>query len=106
MRRVAVLGGISVPEGGLLLQALATAAQDRNLPLRFAIAGHSDPALTHGLERAEIIEKGRYSNDDPNLDRPARAALQIGKTDRHWEDDKILDLVGRISANLVLLPAI
>ena len=108
VRRVAVLGGIGVAEGGQLLKALATDAQDRNLPLHFAIAGLSDPTLTHGLKRAEIIERGRYSNsnDDPNLDRPARAALQIAETDRHWEDDKILDLAGRISANLVLLPAI
>ncbi|CAA2160579.1 hypothetical protein MBRA_05735 [Methylobacterium brachiatum] len=106
VRRVAVLGGISMPEGGLLLQALATDAQDRNLPLHFAIAGFSDPTLTGPLERAGVTETGRYSTDDPTLDRPARAALQIAETGRHWEDDEILDLVGRVSADLVLLPAI
>ena len=89
-----------------MLQALATDARKRNLPLRFAIAGFSDPALTGGLERAGVTETGCYATDDPTLDRPARAALQIAETGRHWEDDEILDLVGRISADLVLLPAI
>jgi len=106
VRRVAVLGAISLPKGGLLLQALATDARKRDLPLRFSIVGFSDPALTGGLERAGVTETGCYSTDDTTLDRPARAALQIAQTDRHWEDDEILDLVGRISADLVLLPAI
>ena len=71
-----------------MLQALATDAQDRGLPLRFSIVGFSDPALTGGLERAGVTETGRYSTDDPTLDRVARAALQIAETGRHWEDDE------------------
>ncbi|MGU3387954.1 glycosyl transferase, partial [Methylobacterium sp. D53M] len=106
IRRVAVLGGISLPEGGLLLQALAIDARGRDLPLHFAIVGHSDPALTGGLARAGVTETGRYSTDDPTLDRVARAALQIAETGHHWEDDETLDLVTQVSADLVLLPSI
>ncbi|MCJ2049236.1 glycosyl transferase, partial [Methylobacterium sp. J-070] len=106
IRRVAVLGAISMPEGGLLLQALATNARKRELPLRFSIVGFSDPALTDGLERAGVTETGRYSTDDPTLDRVARAALQIAETGRHWDDEEILDLVPHVSADLVLLPSI
>ncbi|KAA0121578.1 glycosyl transferase, partial [Methylobacterium sp. P1-11] len=106
VRRVAVLGAISLPEGGLLLQALAADARKRDLPLHFSIVGFSDPALTGGLERAGVTETGRYSTDDPTLDRVARAALQIAKTGRHWEDDEFLDLVTQVSADLVLLPSI
>ncbi|WP_460021899.1 glycosyltransferase family protein, partial [Methylobacterium phyllosphaerae] len=106
VRRVAVLGGISLPEGGLLLQALASDARKRDLPLRFSIVGFSDPTLTGGLERAGVTETGRYSTDDPTLDRVARAALQIAETGRHWEDDEILDLVTQVSADLVLMPSI
>ncbi|SDA31522.1 hypothetical protein SAMN02799622_05028, partial [Methylobacterium sp. UNC378MF] len=106
VRRVAVLGAISPTKGGLLLQALATDAQDRDLPLHFSIVGHSDPALTGGLERAGVTETGRYSTDDPTLDRVARSALQIAETGRHWEDDEILDLVTQVSADLILLPSI
>uniref|UniRef100_UPI0005B2DEE0 glycosyltransferase n=1 Tax=Methylobacterium sp. B34 TaxID=95563 RepID=UPI0005B2DEE0 len=106
IRRVAVLGAISLPEGGLLLQALASDARERDLPLHFAIVGYSDPALTGGLERAGVAETGRYSTDDPTLDRVARAALQIAETGRHWEDDETLDLVTQVSADLVLLPSI
>ncbi|MEE7493289.1 hypothetical protein MOTC310_23645 [Methylobacterium oryzae] len=106
VRRVAVLGAISLPEGGLLLQALATDAQDRDLPLHFTIVGHSDPALTGGLERAGVIETGRYSTDDPTLDRVARAALQIAETGHHWEGDEVLDLITQVSADLILLPSI
>ncbi len=68
--------------------------------------GHSDPALTGGLARAGVTETGRYSTDDPTLDRVAQAALQIAETGRHWEDDELLDLVTQVSADLVLLPAI
>ncbi|GJE49080.1 hypothetical protein GOFOIKOB_2114 [Methylobacterium tardum] len=106
VRRVAVLGAINLPEGGLLLQALATDARKRDLPLRFSIVGFSDPALTGGLERAGVTETGCYSTDDTTLDRPARAALQIAQTDRHWDDDEVLDLVNQISADLILLPSI
>ncbi|UIY44786.1 glycosyltransferase [Methylobacterium radiotolerans] len=106
VRRVAVLGSISMPKGGLVLQALATDACKRNLALRFAIVGFSDTALTGGLERAGVTETGCYATDDPTLDRPALAALQIAETGRHREDDEMLDLVGRISADLVLLPTI
>ncbi|KZC02386.1 hypothetical protein AU375_01183 [Methylobacterium radiotolerans] len=106
VRRVAVLGGISLPEGGLFLQALATDAQDRDLPLHFTIVGYSDPALTSGLARAGVTETGRYSTDDPTLDRVARAAFEIAKTGRHWEDDETLDLVTQVSADLILLPSI
>ncbi len=106
VRRVAVLGAISLPEGGLLLQALASDARKRDLPLRFSIVGFSDPTLTGGLERAGVTETGRYSTDDPTLDRVARAALQIAETGRHWEDDEILDLVTQVSADLVLMPSI
>ncbi|SEP41020.1 Glycosyltransferase involved in cell wall bisynthesis, partial [Methylobacterium sp. UNC300MFChir4.1] len=105
IRRVAVLGAISATKGGLFLQALATDAQDRDLPLRFAIVGYSDPALKGGLECAGVTETGRYSTDDLSLDRVAQAALQIAKTGRHWEDDEILDLVTQISADLILLPS-
>ncbi|AYO81998.1 glycosyltransferase [Methylobacterium brachiatum] len=83
LRRVAVLGAISATKGGLFLQALATDAQDRKLPLRFAIVGFSDPALAGGLERAGVSQTGRYAGDD-----------------------EALDLVWRTSADLVLLPAI
>ncbi|MHB2207718.1 glycosyltransferase [Methylobacterium sp. CM6257] len=83
VRRVAVLGAISATKGGLFLQALATDAQDRDLPLRFAIVGFSDPALAGGLERAGVTQTGRYSSDH-----------------------EALDLVWRISADMVLLPAI
>jgi glycosyltransferase involved in cell wall biosynthesis len=106
VRRVAVLGGVSMPEGGLLLQALAADARKRDLPLRFAIVGFSDPALAGGLERAGVTETGRYSTDDPTLDRVAKAALQIAETGHHWEDEEILDLVPQVSADMVLLPAI
>ncbi len=106
IRRVAVLGGISMPEGGLVLQALATDARARDLPVRFAIAGFCDPALEGGLERAGVTQSGRYAADDPTLDREARAALQIARTDRHWEDDEILDTVTQVAADLILLPAI
>ncbi|MGF6582388.1 glycosyltransferase involved in cell wall biosynthesis [Methylobacterium sp. PvP062] len=106
VRRVAVLGAISVAEGGLLLQALATDARKRDLPLHFTIVGYSDPALTGGLERAGVIETGRYSTDDPTLDRVARAALQIAEAGRNWEDDETLDLVTQVSPDLVLLPSI
>jgi glycosyltransferase involved in cell wall biosynthesis len=83
IRRVAVLGAISATKGGLFLQALATDAQDRDLPLRFAIVGFSDPALAGGLERAGVTQTGRYSSDH-----------------------EALDLVWRVSADLILLPAI
>ena len=83
VRRVAVLGAISATKGGLFLQALATDAQDRKLPLRFAIVGYTDPALTGGLERAGVTQTGRYAGDA-----------------------EALDLVGRVSADLILLPAI
>ncbi len=106
VRRVAVLGGISMPEGGLVLQALATDARKRDLPLRFAIVGYSDPVLTGALERAGVHRDGKLFIDDPTLDQPARAALQIAETGRHWDDDETLDLVDRISADLVLLTAI
>ncbi|SDN72591.1 hypothetical protein SAMN05216360_110262, partial [Methylobacterium phyllostachyos] len=106
VRRVAVLGAISMPEGGLVLQALAMDARARGLPLRFAIVGFSDPALTSGLERAGVFETGRYATDDPTLDREARAALQIAQTGRHGEEEEILDRVPYVSADLVLLPAI
>ncbi|MBX9723201.1 MAG: hypothetical protein K2X81_17490, partial [Candidatus Obscuribacterales bacterium] len=106
VRRVAVLGAISMAEGGLLLEALATDARQRDLPLRFFIAGSSDPALTGRLEQARVTETGCYSTDDPTLDRLARAAHQIAETGHHWEDEEILDLASQISANLVLLPAI
>ncbi|MGU3588741.1 glycosyltransferase [Methylobacterium brachiatum] len=106
VRRVAVLGGISLPEGGLLLQALAADSRKRDLPLRFAIVGHADPALRSGLEQAGVTETGRYSTDDPTLDRVARAALQIAETGHHWEDEEILDLLPKVSADLILLPAI
>ncbi|CAA2160582.1 hypothetical protein MBRA_05738 [Methylobacterium brachiatum] len=106
VRRVAVLGGISMPEGGLLLQALAADAHTRDLPLRFAIVGFSDPTLTGGLERAGVTETGRYSTDDPTLDRVARAALQIAETGQHWEDEEIFDRLPMVSADMVLLPAI
>ncbi|SFM52834.1 Glycosyltransferase, GT2 family [Methylobacterium pseudosasicola] len=106
LRRVAVLSGISMPEGGLLLQALAADACTRDLALRFAIVGFSDPALKDGLERAGVTETGRYSTDDPTLDRVARAALQIAETGQRWEDEEILDLLPMASADLILLPAI
>ena len=106
IRRVAVLGAISATKGGLFLQALATDAQDRDLPLRFSIVGFSDPALAVGLERAGVTQTGRYSTDDPTLDEPARAALQIAETSHHWEEAETLDLVTRISTDLMLLPAI
>ncbi len=106
VRRVAVLGGISMPEGGLLLQGLAADARKRDLPLRFAIVGFSDPALTHGLVRAGVTETGRYSIDDATLDRVARAALSIAETGHHREDMEILDLLPKVSADLILLPAI
>ncbi|MCJ2101244.1 glycosyl transferase, partial [Methylobacterium sp. E-046] len=106
IRRVAVLGGISLPEGGLLLQALAADARKRGLPLHFSIVGFSDPALTGGLERAGVLETGRYSTDDPTLDRVARAALQIAETGHHWEDEETLDLVTQVSTDLILLPTI
>ncbi len=83
VRRVAVLGAISATKGGLLLQALATDAQDRNLPLRFAIVGFSDPALAGGLARVGVTQTGRYSGDH-----------------------EALDLVWAVAADLVLLPAI
>ncbi|TXN60070.1 glycosyltransferase family 4 protein, partial [Methylobacterium sp. WL18] len=83
VRRVAVLGAISATKGGLFLQALATDAQDRKLPLRFAIVGYTDPALTGGLERAGVTQTGRYAGDA-----------------------EALDLVGRVAADLILLPAI
>ncbi|MFB0491363.1 glycosyltransferase involved in cell wall biosynthesis [Methylobacterium sp. OAE515] len=83
VRRVAVLGAISATKGGLFLQALATDAQDRKLALRFSIVGFSDPALTGGLERAGVTETGRY----------------VG-------DHEALDMVWRVVADLVLLPAI
>ncbi|MDP4005511.1 glycosyltransferase, partial [Methylobacterium sp. NEAU K] len=83
VRRVAVLGAISATKGGLLLQALATDAQDRDLPLRFAVVGFSDPALAGGLARVGVTQTGRYAGDD-----------------------EALDLVWRVSADLVLLPAI
>ena len=83
VRRVAVLGAISATKGGLFLQALATDAQDRDLPLHFAIVGYSDPALAIGLERVGVAQTGRYSGDH-----------------------EALDLVWRLSADLVLLPAI
>ncbi|MGT2488490.1 glycosyltransferase [Methylobacterium oryzae CBMB20] len=83
VRRVAVLGAISATKGGLFLQALATDAQDRDLPLRFAIVGYSDPALAIGLEGVGVAQTGRYSGDH-----------------------EALDLVWRLSADLVLLPAI
>ncbi|MGU3287747.1 glycosyltransferase [Methylobacterium mesophilicum] len=106
VRRVAVLGGVSMPEGGLFLQALATDAQDRKLPLRFAIVGYTDPALTEGLKRAGVTETGGYSTDDRTLDQVARAALSIAETGHPWEDDEILDLLPKVSADLILLPAI
>ncbi|GJE14961.1 hypothetical protein FOHLNKBM_6038 [Methylobacterium longum] len=106
IRRIAVLGGISLPEGGLLLQALASNVRKRGLPLHFSIVGFSDPALTGGLERAGVLETGRYSTDDPTLDCVARAGLQIAETGRHWEDEETLDLVTQVSADLILLPAI
>ncbi|MHC2107084.1 glycosyltransferase [Methylobacterium sp. CM6246] len=106
VRQVAVLGGVSMPEGGLLLQALAADARRRDLPLRFAIVGFSDPALTDGLERAGITETGRYSTDDPTLDRVARAAVAIAETGHPWEDDEMLDLLPKVSADLILVPSI
>jgi glycosyltransferase involved in cell wall biosynthesis len=106
VRRVAVLGGISMPEGGLLLQALATDARKRDLALQFSIVGFSDPALTGGLKRAGVTETGSYSSDDPTLDRVARAALQIAETGQHWEDEEILDILPKVSADLILLPVI
>ncbi|MCJ2022343.1 glycosyltransferase, partial [Methylobacterium sp. E-065] len=106
VRRVAVLGGISMPEGGLVLQALAADARERDQPLLFTIAGYCDPALEGGLERAGVTQTGRYATDDPTLDREARAALQIAETGRHWEDDETFDLVTQVSADLILLPAI
>ena len=72
---------------------------------RFSILGFSDPALTGGLERAGVTDTGCYSTPDATRDRPARAALQIAGTGRHWEDDETLDLVPDL-ADLVLLPAI
>ncbi|MDP4006946.1 glycosyl transferase, partial [Methylobacterium sp. NEAU K] len=93
-------------KGGLLLQALATDAQDRDLPLRFAVVGFSDPALAGGLARVGVAQTGRYANDDPTLDRVARAAVQIAETGHHFEDDETLDLLQQVSADLVLLPAI
>ncbi|WP_426315281.1 glycosyltransferase [Methylobacterium fujisawaense] len=83
VRRVAVLGAISATKGGLFLQALATDAQDRKLPLRFSIVGFSDPALAVGLEQVGVAQTGRYAGDH-----------------------EALDLVWRVSADLVLLPAI
>ena len=106
VRRVAVLGGISMPEGDLLLQALAADARARNLPLQFVIVGYSDPALTGGLERAGVTETGHYSTDDPTLDRVARAALQIAETGNHLEDAETLDFLPKVAANLILLSAI
>ncbi|MCJ2087289.1 glycosyl transferase, partial [Methylobacterium sp. E-005] len=106
LHRVAVLGGISMPEGGLVLQALALDARARDLPLRFTIAGFCDPALEGGLERAGVTQTGRYSADDPTLDREAEAAFQIAEAGRHWEDDEILDLVTHVAADLILLPSI
>ncbi|SDO54120.1 hypothetical protein SAMN05216360_12629, partial [Methylobacterium phyllostachyos] len=83
VRRVAVLGAISATKGGLVLQALATDARARGLPLRFAIVGFSDPALADGLDREGVSQTGRYASDN-----------------------EALDLVWRVSADLVLLPAI
>jgi glycosyltransferase involved in cell wall biosynthesis len=83
VRRVAVLGAISATKGGLFLQALATDARDRDLPLRFSIVGFSDPALAIGLERVGVAQTGRYHGDH-----------------------EALDLVWRLSADMVLLPAI
>jgi glycosyltransferase involved in cell wall biosynthesis len=101
-----VLGGISMPEGGLLLQALSADARKRDLALRFAIVGSSDPALTGGLELAGVTETGSYSSDDPTLDRVARAALQIAETGQHWKDEEIFDLLPKVSADLILVPSI
>ena len=76
-------GRSAATKGGLFLQALATDAQDRDLPLRFSIVGFSDPALAGGLERVGVTQTGRYHGDH-----------------------EALDLVWRLSADLVLLPAI
>ncbi|MCJ2064324.1 glycosyl transferase, partial [Methylobacterium sp. J-088] len=83
VRRVAVLGAISATKGGLVLQALATDAQTRNRPLRFALVGFCDPALEGGFERAGVTRTGRYASDN-----------------------EALDLVWRVAADLILLPAI
>ena len=92
-----------MPEGGLLLQALSADARKRDLALRFAIVGFSDPALTGGLELAGVTETRSYSSDDPTLD---RAALQIAETGQHCEDEEILDLLPKVSADLILVPSI
>ncbi|WP_238290549.1 glycosyltransferase, partial [Methylobacterium longum] len=83
IRRIAVLGAISATKGGLFLQALATDARDRGLPLHFSIVGFSDPALAVGLEGVGVAQTGRYQGDH-----------------------EALDLVWRLAADLVLLPAI
>ena len=69
-------------------------ARKRDLQLWFAIVDFSDPLLMRGLERAGATETGCYSTDDPTL------------TGRHQENKEILDLMCRISADPVLLPAI
>ncbi|MCJ2016293.1 hypothetical protein MKK84_02435, partial [Methylobacterium sp. E-065] len=58
VRRVSVLGAISPTTGGLVLQALATDAQTRNLPLRFALLGFCHPALDGGFERSGLTRPG------------------------------------------------
>ncbi|MET3485912.1 glycosyltransferase [Methylobacterium sp. 1973] len=82
-RRVAVLGAINMMKGARFLQALATDARNRALPIDITIVGFSDPAL-----------------------RPALAAVGITETGRYMSDDEALDLTARSFADLVLLPAI
>ncbi|EIZ86473.1 glycosyl transferase family protein [Methylobacterium sp. GXF4] len=82
-RRVAVLGAINMMKGARFLQALATDARDRDLPIDFTIIGFSDPALRPALAAAGVTESGRYMSDD-----------------------EALDLTARSFADLVLLPAI
>jgi hypothetical protein len=94
VRRVAAVGAISLPESGLLSQALAADARKQDLPLRFAIVGSYKQVLTRCLERAGGIEMGCYATDHPPL------------TSRHPEEKEILDLVGGISADPILRPAI
>ena len=94
MPRVKALGATAYRKSATDLQALTADARKRDLQLRFAIVDFSEPLLTRGLERVGVTETECYSTDDQTL------------TGRHGENDEILDFMCRISADLVLFPAI
>ncbi|MDP4025838.1 glycosyltransferase [Methylobacterium sp. NEAU 140] len=85
-RRVAVLGAINMMKGARFLQALATDARDRDLPISYTIIGFSDPALQPALEAVGVTESGEYMSDDEALDLTAKAFADIVLLPAIWPE--------------------